>query len=54
MISMYKVARLTGNVRTQRLRWLGHLVRIDQSNIAKRVFERNFEGRKGGGCLKFR
>ena len=42
----------TDKVRIHRLRRLGHLARIDESNIVKRVFERNPEGRRR--CLKLR
>ena len=40
-------------IRVQRLRWLGHLARMNFDNVAKRVFERNPEGR-GKGRPKFR
>ena len=44
---MYKDDQLTKKIQVQRLRWLGHLARMNDDNVAKRVFERNPEGRRG-------
>ena len=36
---------MTKKIGVQRLRWLGHLARMNDDNVAKRAFERNPEGR---------
>ena len=43
--SLYKDDQVTKKIRVQRLRWLGHLARMNE-NVAKRVFERNPDGRR--------
>ena len=45
LYSLYKDDQVTKKIRKQRLRWLGHLARMNDENVAKRVFERNPEGR---------
>ena len=51
---LYGEATVTRKIRTQRLRWLGHLARMSEESVAKRVFERNPEGRRGRGRPKLR
>ena len=51
---LYGEATVTRKIRTQRLRWLGHLSRMSEDSVAKRVFERNAEGRRGRGRPKLR
>ena len=51
---LYGEATVTRKIRTQRLSWLGHLARMSEDSVAKRVFERNPEGRSGRGCPKLR
>ena len=46
LYSLYKDDQVTKKIRVQRLRWLGHLARIYDDYVAKRVFERNPEGRR--------
>ena len=46
---MYKKADLSKKLTTQRLRW--HFAKMDENNIAKRVFERNPGVRRGRGVL---
>ena len=45
---------MTKKVRVQRLRWLGHLAWLNDENVAKRVFERNPEGKRRRGRRKLR
>ena len=52
--SLYKDDHVTKKVRVQRLRWLGHLARMNDDNVAKRVFERNRDGRRRKGRPKLR
>ena len=40
-----KTPPLENAFNVQRLRWLGHIVRMNDANVAKRVFEKNPEGR---------
>ena len=40
LYSLYKDDEVTKKIRVQRLRWLVHLVRMNDENVAKRVFER--------------
>ena len=46
--------QVTKKIRVQRLRWLGHLARMNDENVAKRVFERNPEGCRRRGRPKLR
>ena len=41
-------------IRVQRLRWLGHLARMNDENVVKRDFERNAGGRRRRGRPKLR
>ena len=54
LYSLYKDDQVTKKIRVQRLSWLGHLARMNDENVAKRVFERNPEGRRRIGRPKFR
>ena len=54
LYSLYKDDQVTKKIRVQRLRWLGHLARMNDENVAKRVFERNPEGRRRRGRPKLR
>ena len=45
---------MTKKIRVQRLRWLGHLARMNDENVTKRVFERNTEGRRRRARPKLR
>ena len=47
-------ATVARKIRTQLLRWLGHLTRKSEDSVAKRVFERNPEERRGRGGPKLR
>ena len=51
LYSLYKDDQVTKKIRVQRLRWIGHLARMNDVNVAKRVFERNPEGRRKGVVL---
>ena len=42
---LYSLYKKYEKIRVQRLKWLGHLARMNDENVAKRVFERNPEGR---------
>ena len=54
LYSLYKDDQVTKKIRVQRLRWIGHLARMDDENVAKHVFERNPEGRRRRGRSKLR
>ena len=41
-------------MKIHRLRWLGHLARMNDYNVAKRVFKRNPESRRRRGRPKLR
>ena len=50
----HKDDQVTKKIRVQHLRWLGHLARMNDENVAIRVFERNPEGRRRRGRPKLR
>ena len=54
LYSLYKDDQVTKKIRVQRLRWLDHLARMKDDNVAKRVFERNPECKRRRGRLKLR
>ena len=54
LYSLYMDDQVTKKIRVQRLRWLGHVARMNDENVAKRVFERNPEGRRRRGRPKLR
>jgi len=46
------VASIMDRMRGNRLRWVGHVMRRENSNVLKTVMEMNIEGRRGTGILK--
>ena len=49
LYSLYKDDQVTKKMRVQHLRWSGHLGRMNDDNVARRVFERNPEARRRSG-----
>jgi hypothetical protein len=41
-------------VKIQRLEWLGHAVRMNETRSVKKIFEGKLEGRRGRGRLRLR
>ena len=36
---IYNDVTIVSKIRTQRLRWLGHIARMDETDVARKVFE---------------
>ena len=54
LYALYKDDQVTKKIRLHRLRWLGHLARKNDDNVAKLVFERSPEGSRRRGRPKLR
>ena len=54
LYSLYKDNQVTKKLHVQRLRWLGHLARVNDENVAKRVYEWNPEDSRRRGRPKLR
>ena len=55
LYELYDDIDLVQRITTQRLRWLGHVVRMDEEAPAKKVFETKVKGqrRRGRPCLRW-
>ena len=51
---MIREAPIFQKLRVNCLIWLGHIVRMDDNNMAKQVFGKIPEGMRGRGRLKLR
>jgi transcription termination factor 2 len=48
----YKTQDILNVIKTRRLEWLGHVVRMDETRAVKKIFEGQIEGRRGRGRPK--
>jgi hypothetical protein len=49
LITKYKYQYVITVIKTQRLEWLGHIIRMDETGSVKKIFEGKLEGRRGRG-----
>lgn len=56
LYELYEDVDIVKRITTQRLRWLGHVVRMDENSPAKKVFEGRVWGdrRQGRPCLRWK
>ena len=45
---MYKDVPIVRKIKAQRLRWLGHVARMDENDVAKSIFESKPQGGNRG------
>jgi len=48
-MSKYKAPDIVNVMKIQRLQWLGHVVRMNETRSVKKIFEGKLEGRRGRG-----
>jgi hypothetical protein len=46
---MYGQPEITGDIKSKRLGWLGHVVRMEEDRMVKRIFEGHPDGRRKTG-----
>ena len=49
LITKYKAPDIVNIIKIQRLEWLGHVVRMNETRSVKKIFEGKLEGRRGTG-----
>jgi transcription termination factor 2 len=54
LITKYKATDIVNVIMIQRLEWLGHVVRMNETRSVKKIFEGNLEGRRGRGRARLR
>jgi transcription termination factor 2 len=54
LITKYKSQDIITVIKIQRLEWLGHVVRMDETRSVKKIFEGKLEGRRGRGWPRLR
>jgi hypothetical protein len=51
---LYKALDLVADINRKQLEWLGHVTRMDQRKVVKKIFESKPEGRRKVGRPRFR
>ena len=54
LITKYKSQNIVTIVKIQRLEWLGHVIRVNETRSVKKIFEGKLEGRRGKGRPRLR
>jgi len=42
LYSLYKEPNIVENIKIRRIKWVGHIIRIEEERIPKKVLNRNF------------
>jgi hypothetical protein len=51
---LYKAPDLVADIKIKRLEWLGHVTRMDQRRVVKKIFDSKPEGRRKVGRQRLR
>jgi hypothetical protein len=54
LMSKYKSQDIVTAIKIRRLEWLGHISRMNEARIVKKIFEEKLEGRRGRGRSRLR
>jgi len=54
LITKYKSQDIVTVIKTGRLEWLGHVIRMNETRTVKKIFEGKLEGRRGRGRPRLR
>jgi transcription termination factor 2 len=54
LITKYKSQDIVTVIKIRRLKWLGHVIRMNETRSVKKIFERKLEGRRGKGRPRLR
>ena len=54
LITKYKSQDIVTVIKMQRLEWLGHVIRMNETGCVKKICERKLEGRRGRGRPRLR
>jgi hypothetical protein len=49
LMAKYKSQDTVSAIKIGRLEWLGHIIRMNETRIVKKIFEENLEGKRGRG-----
>jgi hypothetical protein len=49
LMAKYKSQDIVSAIEIRRLEWLGHVIRVTEARILRKIFEENLEGRRGRG-----
>jgi ribosomal protein S19E (S16A) len=49
LVTKYKAPDIVNVIIIQRMEWLGHVVRMNETRSVKKIFEGKLEGRRGRG-----
>ena len=49
LITKYKSQDIVTVIKTRRLEWLGHVIRMNETRSVKKILEGKLEGRRGRG-----
>jgi hypothetical protein len=54
LITKYKFQDIVTVIKIQRLEWLGHIIRMNETGTVKKILEGKLEGRRGRGRPRLR
>jgi hypothetical protein len=54
LMTKYKSQDTVSAIKIGRLEWLGHIIRMNEARIVKKIFEGKLEGRRGRGRHRLR
>jgi len=54
LITKYKSQDIVSVIKTRRLEWLGHVIRMNETRCVKKIFEGKLEGRRDRGRPRLR
>jgi hypothetical protein len=54
LMTKYKSQDIVTAIKIQRLEWLGHVIRMNETRSVKKIFEGKLEGRRGRGRPRLR
>jgi hypothetical protein len=54
LMTKHKSQDIVRAIKIRRLEWLGHVIRMNEARIVKKIFEEKLEGRRGTGRPRLR
>jgi hypothetical protein len=54
LMTKYESQDIVTAIKIRRLEWLGHVIRMNEARIVKKIFEEKLEGRRGRGRPRLR
>jgi hypothetical protein len=53
-MTKYKFQEIVSAMKIRKLEWLGHIIRMNEARIVKKIFEEKLEGRRSRGRPRLR